>query len=87
MSATSFHSCGKSRRLLHRNFGIYRLTAQGAGEVAFPRRDSDSLNIKVMSFGFKYGVSTESDLVFDVGVCPIRTILTNCATERDLNTA
>lgn len=31
---------------------------------------SDSLVIKVMSFGFKYGVSTESDLVFDVRCLP-----------------
>lgn len=31
---------------------------------------SDSLIIKVMSFGFKYGVSTESDLVFDVRCLP-----------------
>ena len=31
---------------------------------------SDSLSIKVTSFGFKYGVSTESDLVFDVRCLP-----------------
>ncbi len=31
---------------------------------------SESLVIKVMSFGFKYGVSTESDLVFDVRCLP-----------------
>lgn len=31
---------------------------------------SDSLIIKVMSFGFKYGVSTEADLVFDVRCLP-----------------
>lgn len=31
---------------------------------------TDSLVIKVMSFGFKYGVSTESDLVFDVRCLP-----------------
>lgn len=36
----------------------------------FLERDSDSLIIKVMSFGFKYGVSTESDLVFDVRCLP-----------------
>jgi UPF0042 nucleotide-binding protein len=36
----------------------------------FLERDSDSLAIKVMSFGFKYGVSTESDLVFDVRCLP-----------------
>ena len=36
----------------------------------FLERDSDSLVIKVMSFGFKYGVSTESDLVFDVRCLP-----------------
>lgn len=30
----------------------------------------DSLSIKVTSFGFKYGVSTESDLVFDVRCLP-----------------
>ncbi|MCM1316252.1 MAG: RNase adapter RapZ [Muribaculaceae bacterium] len=36
----------------------------------FLNRSSDSLIIKVMSFGFKYGVSTESDLVFDVRCLP-----------------
>lgn len=36
----------------------------------FLNRSSDSLSIKVMSFGFKYGVSTESDLVFDVRCLP-----------------
>lgn len=38
-------------------------------EIFLDRR-SDSLTIKVMSFGFKYGVSTESDLVFDVRCLP-----------------
>lgn len=36
----------------------------------FLERRSDSLTIKVMSFGYKYGVSTESDLVFDVRCLP-----------------
>ncbi len=36
----------------------------------FLDRKSDSLTIKIMSFGFKYGVSTESDLVFDVRCLP-----------------
>lgn len=36
----------------------------------FLDKKSDSLSIKVMSFGFKYGVSTESDLVFDVRCLP-----------------
>ncbi|MCR4637795.1 RNase adapter RapZ [Ruminococcus sp.] len=36
----------------------------------FLEKSSDSLIIKVMSFGFKYGVSTEADLVFDVRCLP-----------------
>ncbi len=36
----------------------------------FLTKTSDSLSIKIMSFGFKYGVSTESDLVFDVRCLP-----------------
>ncbi len=36
----------------------------------FLENTSDSLAVKVMSFGFKYGVSTESDLVFDVRCLP-----------------
>ena len=36
----------------------------------FLEKSSDSLLIKVMSFGFKYGVSTEADLVFDVRCLP-----------------
>ena len=36
----------------------------------FLARNSDSMVVKVMSFGYKYGVSTESDLVFDVRCLP-----------------
>lgn len=36
----------------------------------FLTNSTDSLSIKVTSFGFKYGVSTESDLVFDVRCLP-----------------
>lgn len=30
----------------------------------------DSMSVKVMSFGYKYGISTEADLVFDVRCLP-----------------
>lgn len=36
----------------------------------FLNNAADSMSIKVTSFGFKYGVSTESDLVFDVRCLP-----------------
>lgn len=36
----------------------------------FLENPSDSITVKVMSFGFKYGVSTESDLMFDVRCLP-----------------
>ncbi len=36
----------------------------------FLEKSSDSMTIKVMSFGFKYGVSMEADLVFDVRCLP-----------------
>lgn len=36
----------------------------------FLEKSSDSLLIKIMSFGFKYGVSTDCDLVFDVRCLP-----------------
>jgi UPF0042 nucleotide-binding protein len=36
----------------------------------FLEKKTDSLMIKVISFGYKYGVSTESDLVFDVRCLP-----------------
>lgn len=39
-------------------------------KTIFLEHGTDSLTIKVMSFGFKYGVSTESDLVFDVRCLP-----------------
>ena len=39
-------------------------------KAIFLEKSSDSLLIKVMSFGFKYGVSTDSDLVFDVRCLP-----------------
>lgn len=39
-------------------------------KALFLENKSDSLVIRVMSFGFKYGVSTESDLVFDVRCLP-----------------
>lgn len=36
----------------------------------FLEKASDSMMIKVMSFGFKYGATTEADLVFDVRCLP-----------------
>ncbi len=39
-------------------------------KALFLDNNSDSLSIKIMSFGFKYGVSTEADLVFDVRCLP-----------------
>lgn len=36
----------------------------------FLEKNSDSLIIKVMSFGFKYGVATDADLMFDVRCLP-----------------
>ncbi len=39
-------------------------------KTIFLEKKSDSLLIRVMSFGYKYGVSTESDLVFDVRCLP-----------------
>lgn len=39
-------------------------------KMLFLDNKSDSLVVKVMSFGFKYGVSTESDLIFDVRCLP-----------------
>lgn len=36
----------------------------------FLENSSDSMVVKIMSFGYKYGVSTESDLVFDVRCLP-----------------
>lgn len=50
------------------NYTASQLKEQVKG--LFLERSSDSLIIKVMSFGFKYGVSTESDLVFDVRCLP-----------------
>lgn len=47
-------------------------TAQLKEEIRrrFLDNKSDSMMIKVMSFGFKYGVSTEADLIFDVRCLP-----------------
>ena len=47
-------------------------TAQLGEEIRelFLDNQNDSLMIKVMSFGYKYGVSTESDIVFDVRCLP-----------------
>ena len=36
----------------------------------FLKKSSDSILVKVMSFGFKYGSSAEADLVFDVRFLP-----------------
>ena len=49
------------------------LSAQQLGEEIrgiFLENRMDSILVKVMSFGFKYGVSTEADLVFDVRCLP-----------------
>ena len=50
----------------------YLSTSQLKEEVKslFLEKNSDSMIIKIMSFGYKYGVSTESDLVFDVRCLP-----------------
>lgn len=50
----------------------YLSTSQLKKEIKelFLENSSDSMMIKVMSFGYKYGVSTESDLVFDVRCLP-----------------
>lgn len=50
----------------------YLSTSQLKEEIKglFLEKNSDSMIIKVMSFGFKYGASTESDLVFDVRCLP-----------------
>jgi len=47
-------------------------TAQLGEEIRgiFLENQSDSLLIKVMSFGYKYGVSPEADLIFDVRCLP-----------------
>ena len=39
-------------------------------KTIFLEKNSDSLIIKVMSFGFKYGVATDADLMFDVRCLP-----------------
>lgn len=36
----------------------------------FLKNKSDSMMVKVMSFGFKYGATTEADLIFDVRCLP-----------------
>ena len=49
------------------------LSAQQLGEEIrgiFLENRMDSIVVKVMSFGFKYGVSTEADVVFDVRCLP-----------------
>lgn len=50
----------------------YLSTSQLKEEIKgiFLEKSSDSMLIKVMSFGYKYGVSTEADLVFDVRCLP-----------------
>ena len=47
-------------------------TSQLGEEIrnVFLENSSDSLQVKVTSFGYKYGVSRESDLVFDVRCLP-----------------
>ena len=50
-----------------------RLSASQLGEEIrdfFLENHLDSIIVKVMSFGYKYGVSAESDLVFDVRCLP-----------------
>ncbi|MGN0622212.1 MAG: RNase adapter RapZ [Porcipelethomonas sp.] len=50
----------------------YLSTSQLKEEIKglFLEKNSDSMVIKLMSFGYKYGVSTEADLVFDVRCLP-----------------
>ena len=39
-------------------------------KTIFLEKNSDSLIIKVMSFGFKYGVASDADLMFDIRCLP-----------------
>lgn len=50
----------------------YLSNAQLGQEIRnlFLEQRSDSMLLKVMSFGYKYGISSESDLVFDVRCLP-----------------
>ncbi|MDE7094040.1 MAG: RNase adapter RapZ [Oscillospiraceae bacterium] len=50
----------------------YLSTSQLGEEIRdiFLENKTDSLLVKVMSFGYKYGASTESDLIFDVRCLP-----------------
>ena len=47
-------------------------TAQLGAEIRdlFLDQQTDSMLVKIMSFGYKYGLSTEADLVFDVRCLP-----------------
>lgn len=44
----------------------------------FQTEDKDIFNVQLMSFGFKYGIPIDADLVFDVRFYRIRITLTKC---------
>lgn len=47
------------------------------------QEQAQSFRIEVMSFGFKYGIPIDADLVFDVRFLPNPTIYQNCVIKRE----
>lgn len=52
------------------SFFLTRDLRKELGNIFIHEKDFKNLNITIMSFGFKYGIPTEADLVFDVRFLP-----------------
>lgn len=47
-------------------------------KIFVQNEDYKNLFITILSFGFKYGIPSDSDIVMDVRFCQIPTMLTDC---------
>ncbi len=60
----------RSTYILDTSFILARQLKEKIGEIFISNEGFDNLMITILSFGYKYGIPTDSDLVFDVRFIP-----------------
>jgi len=60
----------KSDYIIDTSYMLSRQLKEKINDIFIENKDFDSLMITVLSFGFKYGIPKDSDLVFDVRFIP-----------------
>ena len=57
---------------------VHQLRQAFAGFSGVTRDEKTKLPVTLVSFGFKYGIPTDADLVFDVGFSRTRILYSAC---------